>query len=42
MDDKQANGSYGPGMAPSGDAHRISLKSTAETFTSNINQTFAF
>ena len=42
MDDKQANGSYGLGMAPSGDVHRILLRSTDGASTWNINQPFAF
>lgn len=39
LDDKQANGSYGSGMAPSGDAHRLSLQCRDGTTTSNITQT---
>lgn len=39
LDDKQASGSSGSGMAPSGDAHRLSLQCRDGTTTSNITQT---
>lgn len=39
VNDKRTDGSYYPGMTPSGDAHRLSLKFTDGAFTSYIKHT---